>query len=130
MGDYHGIARAFVEHFYRTFDNYEARSSLASLYRPESKLRWEGQEFQGAQDIIAQLIKPEMKTVKTKINTTDPSPSVDNGVLVVVTGNLVIDNAFDKPFAFTSTFLLSPIPGQPGGYFIYNQTIVLMGLKM
>ncbi|KAJ5374760.1 Nuclear transport factor 2 Eukaryote [Penicillium concentricum] len=117
---------SFVQHYFNTFDNADARNNLLSLYRPESMLVWEGSQHQGAQNIISALTKPELKVVKTMINTNDATPSINGGVLVVVTGNLAIDNAFDKPLHFTATFSLQPIPGQPGGFFVYSHIFRLI----
>ncbi|KGO37772.1 Nuclear transport factor 2, Eukaryote [Penicillium expansum] len=124
--DYQAVSNAFVQHYFRTFDNWEARNNLTSLYRPESMLAWEGNQQQGTQNIMSALTKPELKTIKTMISSTDATPSVNSGVLVVVTGSLAIDNAFDKPLNFTATFSLQPIPGQPGGFFIYSHIFRLI----
>ncbi|KAK4865157.1 hypothetical protein LT330_001780 [Penicillium expansum] len=124
--DYQAVSNAFVQHYFRTFDNWEARNNLTSLYRPESMLVWEGNQQQGTQNIMSALTKPELKTIKTMISSTDATPSVNSGVLVVVTGSLAIDNAFDKPLKFTATFSLQPIPGQPGGFFIYSHIFRLI----
>ncbi|KAK5994633.1 Nuclear transport factor 2 [Cladobotryum mycophilum] len=126
MADFKSISTAFVGHYFRTFDNYESRASLASLYRPESMLSWEGQDVQGAQNIISQLTKPELKTVKTMVESTDSQPGAGGSVVVQVTGKLAVDNAFDKPLQFSRTFTLSPIPGQPGGFFVYNDLFRLI----
>ncbi|WP_405640009.1 nuclear transport factor 2 family protein [Streptomyces uncialis] len=126
MSDFNSIASAFAGHYYTTFDNYEARDGLASLYRPESMLTWEGSQLQGASSIVEQLKKPELKVVKHQIASQDSQPAPGNGVLVTVTGSLAIDNAFDKPMLFTETFNLAPIPGQPGGFFVYNQIFRLV----
>ncbi|KAJ5972026.1 Nuclear transport factor 2 Eukaryote [Penicillium vulpinum] len=124
--DFQAISQAFVQHYFRTFDNADARSNLASLYRPESMLVWEGNQQQGAQNIMSALTKPELKAVKTMVSSTDATPATSGGVLVVVTGSLAIDNEFDKPLSFSATFLLQPIPGQPGGFFIYSQIFRLV----
>ncbi|MER8103681.1 nuclear transport factor 2 family protein [Kitasatospora sp. NPDC094016] len=125
--DFNAIANSFVSHYYTTFDSGIAgRPSLASLYRPESMLTWESQQFQGPQNILAQLTKPELATVKHKVNSKDAQPAPGGGVLVTVTGSLAVDNAFDKPMSFAETFNLQPIPGQPGGFFIYNQIFRLI----
>ncbi|WP_416371276.1 ketosteroid isomerase family protein [Streptomyces sp. MB09-01] len=78
-------------------------------------LTWEGHQIQGASNIIAQLKKPEMKVVKTQVTSIDSQPGANNSVGVLVTGNLAIDNAFDKPMQFTRAFTLAPIPGQGRG---------------
>ncbi|KAE8420676.1 hypothetical protein BDV36DRAFT_306468 [Aspergillus pseudocaelatus] len=122
MTDYQSIASAFVNHYYITFDNGNARPSLASLYRAESILVWESQQHKGAENIMTALNRPELKNLKTVITTADATPAPESGVLVAVTGRFCVDNNFDKPIVFASTFLLQPTPGQPGGYFIYSQT--------
>ncbi|MEV8321614.1 nuclear transport factor 2 family protein [Kitasatospora sp. NPDC056731] len=125
--DFNAVANSFVPHYYNTFDSgIEGRSNLNSLYRPESMLTWENTQVQGQQNILAKLTTPELATVKHKVNTTDAQPAPGNGVLVTVTGSFVIDNAFDKPLQFTETFNLQPIPGQPGGFFVYNQIFRLV----
>jgi hypothetical protein len=125
--DFTGVANSFVPHYYTTFDaGVAARSNLASLYRPESMLTWESQQYQGQQNITTVLTKPELATVKHQVATTDSQPAPGGGVLVTVAGSLAIDGAFDKPMLFAETFNLQPIPGQPGGFFVYNQIFRLI----
>jgi hypothetical protein len=125
--DFTAIANAFISHYYTTFDSgLQTRANLASLYRPESMLTRERAQSQGAANIVAQLTKPELGTVKHQVSATDAQPSPGGGVLVLVTGSLAVDNAFDKPMLFSETFNLQPIPGQPGGFFIYNQLFRLV----
>ncbi|MDY0813641.1 nuclear transport factor 2 family protein [Kitasatospora purpeofusca] len=126
MADFNGIAQAFVSHYFGSFDDYAARDHLASLYRPESMLTWEGSQSQGANGILDQLKKPELKVVKHRVTSVDSQPGANNSVVVLVTGSLVLDNAFDRPLQFTQAFTLAPIPGQSGGYFIYNQIFRLL----
>ncbi|MDC0714763.1 ketosteroid isomerase family protein [Stigmatella sp. ncwal1] len=75
---------------------------------------------------MSALSKPELGTVKHRVSTIDVHPSVGGGVLVSVTGSLALDNAFDKPMLFSEVFLLQPIPGQPGGFFVYNHIFRLI----
>ncbi|MFF2117044.1 nuclear transport factor 2 family protein [Kitasatospora sp. NPDC058184] len=125
--DFTSIANSFVQHYYATFDGGSAtRNNLASLYRPESMLTWEGKQVQGQAGIIETINKPELAVVKHSVASSDAQPAPGGGVLVLVTGNLAVDNAFDKPMQFTETFNLQPIPGQPGGFFIYNQVFRLV----
>ncbi|KAJ5998963.1 Nuclear transport factor 2 Eukaryote [Penicillium sp. IBT 35674x] len=132
MGDFSAIGNAFVAHYFKTFDNYDARATLANLYRPESMLIWEDSKIQGTQEIIAKITKPDLKIVKTQINSTDSEPSIDNAILARSTITKLqslakqIDNALDKSMSFTETFLLAPIPGQPGGFYIHNQIFRLI----
>ena len=125
--DFAAIATSFTSHYYASFDAGGAtRQALASLYRPESMLSWEGQQVQGAESITATLTKPELDTVKHSLTSNDAQPAPGGGVLVTVTGSLAVDNAFDKPMLFAETFNLQPIPGQPGGFFVYNQIFRLL----
>ncbi|OQE96608.1 hypothetical protein PENNAL_c0001G04945 [Penicillium nalgiovense] len=49
-----------------------------------------------------------MRTVKTHIVSVDATPSVNHGVLVVVTGNLTVSD-------------MSQVDDGPGGFFIHSQ---------
>ncbi len=126
MADFGSIANAFVNHYFRTFDNYDARDSLAGLYRPESMLTWEGRQIQGVNAVVAEFKKPELKVVRHQVGSIDSQPAVSGSVVLLVTGNLAVDNDFDKPLQFSRAFNLVPIPGQPGGYFVYNDVFRLV----
>jgi hypothetical protein len=47
------VAKSFVDFYYSTFDR--NRNELLPLYRPHSMLSFEGQGFQGAQQIVEKL---------------------------------------------------------------------------
>ncbi|CAM8876369.1 unnamed protein product [Rhodiola kirilowii] len=47
------VAKAFVEHYYSTFD--ANRAGLANLYQDNSMPTFEGQKTQGSQNIVAKL---------------------------------------------------------------------------
>ncbi|KAJ5548918.1 hypothetical protein N7513_006152 [Penicillium frequentans] len=104
MGDHNSIGNAFASHYFNTFDDFDARANLATLYRPESMLRWEGNELLGTQNIIGRLTNPELKVVKTHISDIDSEPSINNAVLVCVTGTLAIDNAYTRYKDDTNSF--------------------------
>ncbi|KAE8321626.1 hypothetical protein BDV39DRAFT_197436 [Aspergillus sergii] len=126
MSDYGSIAASLVSHYYRTFDDTNTRSTLTSLYRQESHLVWEGHPCQGPENIMAALSQSVSNTVKTKVTTIDSVPTSNSGVLVVAAGSMVVDDAYDRPCKFSSTFLLQPTPGQTGGYFIEGQIFRLV----
>ncbi|MFD7450609.1 hypothetical protein [Kitasatospora sp. NPDC059827] len=54
----------------------------------------------------------------------EASPSLRGSLGEVAVAAL--DNAYDKPIQFAETFLLQPIPGQAGGFFIHNQVLRLV----
>lgn len=81
------VSRAFVEHYYSTFDS--NRAALATLYQEGSMLTFEGQKIQGAQNIVAKLSSLPFQQCKHAITTVDCQPSGPaGGMLVFVSGNL------------------------------------------
>ncbi|KAL9328858.1 hypothetical protein ACSQ67_003861 [Phaseolus vulgaris] len=81
------LAKAFVEHYYSTFDT--NRPSLANLYQDASMLTFEGQKIQGASNIVAKLTSLPFQQCHHTISTVDCQPSgVNGGMLVFVSGNL------------------------------------------
>lgn len=81
------LAKAFVDHYYTTFDN--NRAQLANLYQDASMLTFEGQKVQGAQNIVAKLTGLSFQQCKHQISTVDCQPSGPaGGMLVFVSGTL------------------------------------------
>ena len=81
------VAKAFVEHYYSTFD--ANRANLVGLYQDSSMLTFEGQKFQGAQQIVGKLASLPFEQCKHNISTVDCQPSGPGGGMVVfVSGNL------------------------------------------
>lgn len=81
------VAKAFVEHYYSTFD--ANRAGLANLYQDASMLTFEGQKIQGSQNIVAKLTSLPFQQCQHSITTVDCQPSGPaGGMLVFVSGNL------------------------------------------
>lgn len=81
------VAKAFVEHYYSTFD--ANRAGLANLYQEGSMLTFEGQKIQGSQNIVAKLTSLPFQQCQHSITTVDCQPSGPaGGMLVFVSGNL------------------------------------------
>ncbi|XP_022734701.1 nuclear transport factor 2-like isoform X2 [Durio zibethinus] len=80
------VAKAFVEHYYRTFD--ANRAGLANLYQEGSMLTFEGQKIQGSQNIVAKLTSLPFQQCQHNITTVDCQPSGAGGMLVFVSGTL------------------------------------------
>ncbi|PKA47452.1 Nuclear transport factor 2 [Apostasia shenzhenica] len=81
------VARAFVEHYYRTFDT--NRASLAGLYQDSSMLSFEGAKTQGAAAITAKLASLPFQQCQHNISTIDCQPSgLSGGMLVFVSGSI------------------------------------------
>jgi len=96
------VAKAFVEHYYTTFDT--NRAGLANLYQENSMLTFEGQKFAGAQNIVAKLASLPFEQCKHSITTTDCQPSGAPGALLVfVSGNLQLAGE-QHPLKFSQVF--------------------------
>ncbi|KAL7188698.1 hypothetical protein ACSBR1_038541 [Camellia fascicularis] len=81
------VAKAFVEHYYSTFDVNQA--GLANLYQELSMLSFKGQKIQGSQNIVAKLTSLPFQQCQHSITTVDCQPSGPTGdMLVFVSGNL------------------------------------------
>ncbi|XP_013623082.1 nuclear transport factor 2A isoform X1 [Brassica napus] len=90
------VAKAFVEHYYTTFD--ANRAGLVSLYQEGSMLTFEGQKIQGSQNIVAKLTSLPFQQCKHNITTVDCQPSGPAGGMLVFVS--------DVPFGVESGKLL------------------------
>ncbi|CZT14960.1 uncharacterized protein RCC_00884 [Ramularia collo-cygni] len=63
------------------------------------------------------ISKPNLKNVQTQVDTKDIQPAPSGGVAIQVTGKLTMSGDY-LPFA--RMFVLQPMPGQEGGFFVYN----------
>ncbi|KAL3613157.1 Nuclear transport factor 2A [Castilleja foliolosa] len=87
--DADAVAKAFVSHYYTTFDT--DRANLTNLYQETSMLSFEGQKFQGTQNITSKLTSLPFQQCQHQISTVDCQTSGPvGGVLVFVSGNLQI----------------------------------------
>eukprot|EP00518_Triparma_eleuthera_P005160 CAMPEP_0182464486 /NCGR_PEP_ID=MMETSP1319-20130603/8673_1 /TAXON_ID=172717 /ORGANISM="Bolidomonas pacifica, Strain RCC208" /LENGTH=114 /DNA_ID=CAMNT_0024664131 /DNA_START=9 /DNA_END=350 /DNA_ORIENTATION=- len=108
------IAQAFVQHYYTTFDS-EERPSLASLYTESSVMTFEGQQFQGATNILGKITS--FGQIAHNITTVDVQPSVtESAMLVYVGGHVSIDG--DSPIQFSQVFQL--VATGPGEFVLNN----------
>ena len=82
------VARAFVDHYYRTFDF--DRAALSALYGQTSMLSFEGHAVAGAEEIGQKLAQLPFQQCRHTVSTVDcqPSPSFPGTILVFVSGNL------------------------------------------
>ncbi|ORY93531.1 hypothetical protein BCR43DRAFT_497101 [Syncephalastrum racemosum] len=116
MSDFNAVSAAFIQFYYQTFDS--DRKALAGLYRPQSMLTFEGQQFVGAENITEKLVSLPFQKVQHRISTQDAQPGdPSNGmILVSVTGALVVDDE-QNPTMFSQTFQLVP---EGNSYWVYN----------
>ncbi|KAK4265054.1 hypothetical protein QN277_026157 [Acacia crassicarpa] len=115
------LAKAFVEHYYTTFDT--NRAGLVTLYQNESMLTFEGQKIQGASNIVAKLTSLPFQQCQHSITTVDCQPSGFNGgMLVFVSGNLQLAGE-QHALKFSQMFHLIPTP--QGSYYVLNDVFRL-----
>ncbi|KAJ0969222.1 hypothetical protein J5N97_022099 [Dioscorea zingiberensis] len=110
------VAKAFVEHYYRTFDG--SRPALAGLYQEGSMLTFEGAKFQGAAAIAAKLASLPFQQCLHTISTVDCQPSgTAGGMLVFVSGTLQLAGE-QHALKFSQMFHLLPTP--QGSFYVFN----------
>eukprot|EP00930_Biecheleria_cincta_P067862 TRINITY_DN5479_c0_g1_i1.p1 TRINITY_DN5479_c0_g1~~TRINITY_DN5479_c0_g1_i1.p1 ORF type:complete len:144 (+),score=28.93 TRINITY_DN5479_c0_g1_i1:56-433(+) len=115
-GNFQQVGEQFCQHYYQTFDS--NRAGLTPLYGDQSLLTFEGEQFQGAANIVQKISSLPFQKVQHQIVKCDCHPSLaDNGVLIFVTGNLVVDDN-QNPLKFAQVFKLNQGPG--GNYFCAN----------
>ncbi|CAB4375264.1 unnamed protein product [Rhizophagus irregularis] len=108
MADLNTLASQFVQYYYQVFQS--DRSNLKPLYRDDSMLTFEGAPFKGVNDIIGKLTSLPFQQVAHRIATLDAQPSINNGIIVMVTGELLIDQETNAT-RFSQAFQLIPDSG-------------------
>ncbi|KAL4780228.1 nuclear transport factor 2 [Aspergillus varians] len=121
MADFTAVAEQFVTFYYQTFDS--NRQGLAGLYRDESMLTFEASSVQGVGSIIEKLVSLPFQKVQHRLETLDAQPSTQGGILVLVTGALLVDDE-QKPMNYTQAFHLQP--DGAGSYFVFNDVFRLI----
>ncbi|KAJ4756064.1 Nuclear transport factor 2 [Rhynchospora pubera] len=110
------VAKAFVEHYYRTFDS--NRANLVGLYQDGSMLTFEGAKIQGAPAIAAKLTSLPFDQCAHVISTVDCQPSgPQGGMIVFVSGQLQLAGE-QHPLKFSQMFHLMPTP--QGSFYVQN----------
>mmetsp|Transcript_14939 Transcript_14939/g.48972 ORF Transcript_14939/g.48972 Transcript_14939/m.48972 type:complete len:124 (-) Transcript_14939:73-444(-) len=107
MAQHDAVAKAFVEHYYNTFDT--NRAGLPALYQETSMMTFEGREF-GGQAAIAQKFSEITWQSKHYVNACHAQPTPCSGVLVMVSGNIVLEGE-EHPLKFSQSFHLMPLAG-------------------
>ncbi|KAF9228741.1 nuclear transport factor 2 [Gyrodon lividus] len=116
MADIVAVAKQFTDYYYSTFDS--DRSNLGALYRASSMLTFEGQPFQGSNNILEKLVALPFTQVQHKVTTIDAQPSspTSASIIVSVTGLLLVDDS-PNPLNFSQVFQLIP---ESGTYYVFN----------
>ncbi|RAL38168.1 unnamed protein product [Cuscuta campestris] len=110
------LAKAFVEHYYSTFDS--NRANLAGLYQEGSMLTFEGQKILGSANIVSKLTGLPFQQCKHNVTTVDCQPSVtQGGFIVFVSGSLQLAGE-QHALKFSQMFHLMPTPN--GSFYVHN----------
>ncbi|RYP18805.1 hypothetical protein DL767_009756 [Monosporascus sp. MG133] len=120
MAEFEKIAKDFVDFYYAQFDS--NRTLLSALYREHSMLTFESTAHLGTTAIVQKLMDLPFESVKHEVETRDAQPSINGGILVLVTGRLLVDGQ-ERPMNFTQAFQLMP---EGGSYFVYNDIFKLV----
>ncbi|KAG7286636.1 Nuclear transport factor 2 [Staphylotrichum longicolle] len=119
--DFQGIATQFVTHYYTTFDT--DRKSLAGLYRENSMLTFEGAQSLGAASIVEKLTGLPFQKVKHEFGPPDAQPTPNGGIIILVTGQLVVDDE-SRPLPYSQAFQLCQDAN--GQWFVFNDVFKLV----
>ena len=109
------IGEQFCQHYYQTFDS--NRAGLHPLYSQQSMLTFEGDQFQGADAIVQKIMSLPFTKVQHQIVKCDCQPSVNDGIVIFITGNLLVDDNAN-PLKFAQVFQL--LKGPTGNYYCHN----------
>ncbi|CAN9106495.1 unnamed protein product [Alternaria alternata] len=120
LADFNAIAQQFVEFYYKTFDG--NRAGLGALYKEHSMLTFEAQGTQGSAAIVEKLQNLPFQEIQHRTDTVDAQPSADDGILVLVTGALLLGGE-SKPMSFTQAFQLK---NDAGNWFVLNDVFRLV----
>jgi hypothetical protein len=121
MANFEAVAKEFVDHYYNTFDT--NRGNLAGLYRDNSMLSFESAQSLGAASIIEKLVSLPFQKVQHKTETLDAQPTSSGGIIILVTGKLLVDEE-QNILNYTQAFHLSQDPA--GAWFVANDVFKLI----
>ncbi|GKT44076.1 nuclear transport factor 2 [Colletotrichum spaethianum] len=115
--------KQFIEFYYNQFDS--DRKGLASLYhqREQSMLTFESASSLGVNSIVEKLSSLPFEKVKHQVTTLDAQPTLEGGIIILVTGQLLVDEE-QRPMNYTQAFQLLRDPS--GNYFVFNDIFKLV----
>ncbi|KAI8882754.1 NTF2-like protein [Backusella circina FSU 941] len=110
----------FIQFFYPNYDS--QRQNLGSLYRDNSRILWNGNDFSGPQEFSQFLGRLPMSHHEVDVYNCHPLPATMNaqgacGIMITVTGTVKYgDNPAKR--TFSQTFILMPDENQAGNYYV------------
>ncbi|OEL21076.1 Nuclear transport factor 2 [Dichanthelium oligosanthes] len=116
------VAKAFVEHYYRTFDT--NRAALVGLYQEASMLTFEGHKFQGPAAIAGKLGSLPFQQCEHQIVTVDCQPSGPTGGMLVFVSGSIRTGPEEHPIKFSQ--VCNPAPPRSGS----SPLLSLVGVRL
>mmetsp|Transcript_13273 Transcript_13273/g.22849 ORF Transcript_13273/g.22849 Transcript_13273/m.22849 type:complete len:123 (-) Transcript_13273:223-591(-) len=113
------VAASFVQVYYQQFG--ADRSQLGSLYGENSMLTFEDKKVMGAQSIVELLVALPFQQVKHVAKSVDAQPTVGDGIIVFVNGDIFIDGS-ENGVKFSQIFNLQP---NGDSFFVLNDIMKL-----
>jgi len=116
--DLNAIGKAFVEHYYTLFDS--NRLQLADLYQDTSMLSFENERYAGKKQIMGKICNGVFfKKVQHIPKTVDVQPSGCNGIMVMCTGELKVDEEINT-LKYGQMFHLLPTDDKMQRFWLHN----------
>lgn len=111
------IGEQFAQAYYQTYD---AKQNLATFYEENSLFTFEGQDIQGAQNIMQKLGSLGFQQVQHAVQKCQcqPVPGSPDKVLVTVIGDMMVNGS--QKVKFVEIFQLMKKP--TGNWFVLNNT--------
>ncbi|EAL69166.1 nuclear transport factor 2 [Dictyostelium discoideum AX4] len=100
-----GVGKQFVEHYYGIFDS--NRAGLTQIYQQQTTLTWEGKFLSGADAIVKHIVELPFQQTNRKINSIDCQQTYQPGIMITVTGTLIIDGEAKNQLKFVQVFNLA-----------------------
>ncbi|CAD2222624.1 ntf2 [Angomonas deanei] len=119
--DYTQVGPSFVQQYYSVFGS--ARDQLTGIYRPTSKLTWQGEQMQGQEAIAARFQQLAFNEAQFKTDSIECQPA-DGGILISVVGEVLLK---EERYAlkYSDVFILSQDEQQQ--FYVANQIFNLVG---
>ncbi|KAG0163811.1 Nuclear transport factor 2 [Apophysomyces sp. BC1015] len=106
MAEISTIAQQFTYFYNSTFD--KNRKCLASLYRDQSMLTFEGQKVSGVRNIVEKLVSLPFAKCTHKVETIDTQPSKTYRSIIICVNGLFLIDGEQHAKVFYQSFLLIP----------------------
>lgn len=105
------VGEQFVQHYYSTFSqgiSSKQHDGILDLYHDEAMMTFEDNKAQGKLQIKEILTnKLSFSSIVHQITKLDCQPTLDMGIVILVTGRLKTDE--DQPHAFSQTFVVKAV---------------------